>query len=323
MPPYAGRYRVMDMTISFHLRGRWTSRWFARGSLLLAAITLIGCPLFIIDGQRCANEASCDDGVFCNGAETCVDGICMEGTSPCGEPPLCCNESADRCDNCCANGDCDDADPCTVDSCNDGACVNADIANCCAADAECGNGDACDGAATCVNNQCVPGTPVVCDDGVFCNGVETCAAGQCVAGTSPCPGCDVCVETGECLTFIECVFDSDCDDGMFCNGRETCCTFQDDCPDGCGCKDGLPPCDPSACEVCDEDARTCEVIPTCASDADCDDGLFCNGEETCCTLDDACADGCGCLPGLPPCDPRDEICDEETDVCDRVPPNPP
>ena len=41
----------------------------------------------------------------------------------------------------------------------------------------------------------------------------------------------------------------------------------------------------------------------CSSDADCDDGLFCNGQETC----DATHD---CQPGLPPCLPG-EICSEE------------
>lgn len=44
----------------------------------------------------------------------------------------------------------------------------------------------------------------------------------------------------------------------------------------------------------------------CSDDADCDDGLFCNGSETC--------DGETCQPGNDPC-VSNEICDEQNDVC--------
>jgi len=53
-------------------------------------------------------------------------------------------------------------------------------------------------------------------------------------------------------------------------------------------------------EVCD-----------CTTDADCDDGNFCNGVETC--------DGaCGCDVGSNPC-PTDTTCNEDTDTCDPIP----
>ena len=46
----------------------------------------------------------------------------------------------------------------------------------------------------------------------------------------------------------------------------------------------------------------------CLDNADCDDGLFCNGFETC--------DGCQCQPGTPPtCNPPTAHCDEDTDAC--------
>lgn len=44
----------------------------------------------------------------------------------------------------------------------------------------------------------------------------------------------------------------------------------------------------------------------CGTDASCDDGLFCNGSETCA------ADGCS--PGVTPCSAA-EVCDESADVC--------
>ena len=52
--------------------------------------------------------------------------------------------------------------------------------------------------------------------------------------------------------------------------------------------------------------------PTCVNDADCDDGAFCNGSETC-------AAGV-CEPGDPPCDPETETCDEDSGSCDLIVP---
>jgi len=50
----------------------------------------------------------------------------------------------------------------------------------------------------------------------------------------------------------------------------------------------------------------------CAIDAHCDDGLFCNGAETCD------APNCTCEQGTNPC-PTDTSCNEDTDQCDPIP----
>lgn len=57
--------------------------------------------------------------------------------------------------------------------------------------------------------------------------------------------------------------------------------------------------------------------PLCTRDEDCDDGLFCNGAETCGGGD------VGCVPGTPPeCDDMvdctTDACDEEMDVCSHT-----
>ena len=61
---------------------------------------------------------------------------------------------------------------------------------------------------------------------------------------------------------------------------------------------------------------TCEFeacLPTCAEDAACDDGLFCNGEEIC--ISDRCPTGC--YPaGNPPCN-DDELCNELERKCEQ------
>jgi hypothetical protein len=50
----------------------------------------------------------------------------------------------------------------------------------------------------------------------------------------------------------------------------------------------------------------------CEIDAHCDDGLFCNGAETCD------APNCMCEPATNPC-PTDTVCNEDTNTCDPIP----
>jgi hypothetical protein len=60
-------------------------------------------------------------------------------------------------------------------------------------------------------------------------------------------------------------------------------------------------------DAVDESAIKIAIYNTeCEEDADCDDGLFCNGEESC-------AAGL-CVPGVEPCG-EDVVCDEENDQC--------
>ena len=104
--------------------------------------------------------------------------------------------------------------------------------------------------------------------------------------------------------FNPCMIDANCDDGMFCNGIEFCEIL----PGGLNgfCRAGTPPCDdldPCTADSCDEAAALCVNSP-------CNDGVFCNGEETC-------PDGV-CLPGILTCDDGDPCtvdCDESLDRC--------
>jgi hypothetical protein len=92
-----------------------------------------------------------------------------------------------------------------------------------------------------------------------------------------------------------------CDNGDFCDGTEYCDAGScrtgtaPDCDDGVGC----------TLDSCNETTDSCENIP---NDAVCDDGLYCNGAETC----DAVLD---CRPGGgDPCTPP-LVCDEGIDAC--------
>ena len=49
----------------------------------------------------------------------------------------------------------------------------------------------------------------------------------------------------------------------------------------------------------------------CNTDADCDDGIFCNGIESCDTTTNSCVAISSCPPSIPP-----TVCNEDTDSCD-------
>jgi subtilisin family serine protease len=136
-----------------------------------------------------------------------------------------------------------------------------------------------------------------CDDGLFCNGPETCVSGSCQAGADPCPG-QLCRESDD--TCVNCLTNGDCSDGQFCNGSETCNASGN-------CEAGTPPnCDDAiACtaDSCNEGTDQCDHAP---NNALCDNGLFCDGPETC-------NPSSGCVAGSPPCGAGE--CDEVNDVC--------
>jgi hypothetical protein len=58
----------------------------------------------------------------------------------------------------------------------------------------------------------------------------------------------------------------------------------------------------------------CEPIG-CQSDVECDDGLFCNGTETCDVVTGNCVAVSACPPAIDGCVTRGASCDEDNDVC--------
>ncbi len=117
---------------------------------------------------------------------------------------------------------------------------------------------------------------------------------------SDCPDTLVCnTDTGAC---VQCTHDSHCSDGNFCNGNEFCSNNI--------CIDGTNPCfEDETCEEADDMCLPDVESYECAADSDCDDGIFCNGEEVC-------SQG-QCMPGTPPCDTGQE-CSESTGECRTI-----
>ena len=132
-----------------------------------------------------------------------------------------------------------------------------------------------------------------CDDGLYCNGDETCdkGTGLCVAGITPDCNDKVACTVDSCdenlksclwdFSACGCVQDSDCDDGLFCNGAETCDKITNTCVGGIS----VIVDDSISCtvDVCDE---TTKKITHTEDDTLCDNGLFCDGKETCNILSD-------------------------------------
>ncbi len=331
------------------------------------------------------NDAACDDGFYCNGADTCSQGRCeVHEGSPCVQG-LACDEGQQQCVACLEDGDCDDANPCTDESCQQGACIRNDNTNACDDGIFCNGDDTCQGGTCqvhagspcsgdtscvedelrcvsclnsadcddsnpCTDDACVEGTcsnepnEAACDDGIFCNGDDTCQGGACRqhAGVPCAQGlacveesrrCVACQGNAECNDFNPCTDDAcvdggcvnepnnaACDDGLFCNGDDTCSggscqTHQGDpCQDAEICVEGQGRCvDCVSADDCQDDGNVCTDMVcqdgqcvAANNNAACDDGLFCNGADSC--FGGSCqahqGDPCG-----------NEFCSEEQGAC--------
>ena len=317
----------------------------------------------------CSVNADCDDGLFCNGAETCDtgSGLCLAGSDPC--PGEGCDESGDVCTGAGActhdadfegssDGWSNGADSCTTgsfvagtptatdwqvasgnpggayytqpntaigtDDVDGGTCEALSPAVDCNGQTEAnisldyfhGQRDAADDATDgftieILNDGAVVQTIVdigdVTNNAAWTN-VSTTVNNPGdiqirVRATDGTAGGDI-IEGGIDNVTISaatpgCSVNADCDDGLFCNGAETCNAGTCQAGTAPNCSDGVSCTDDS----CNESTDSCDNI---VNNANCDDGLFCNGSETCsATL--------GCQAGSDPC--PGQSCDEGGDVC--------
>ena len=194
---------------------------------------------------------------------------------------------------CSVPADCEDSDPCTIDDCVGGACINTPM--------DCNDDDACT-TDSCSGGGCSY-YPITCNDSDPCTTVSCDAAAGCVYSPITCREGEVCVDGG-CVT-------------QACNNNGTCEPGEDcvNCPNDCRqkttpamknsyCCDGdLPDCGNVKCSengwICGGGDSSCQVH------ADCDDDQWCNGSETC--LNGSCQSGDDPCPG--------QGCDETNDVC--------
>jgi hypothetical protein len=239
-------------------------------------------------------------------------------------------------DICFTNADCDDGNPCTIDTClaANGQCQHAPAPD----GGPCDDADACTAGNSCIAGTC--GTPLSCDDGNPCT-TDTCdpATGACLPTPVLCDDANPCTadfcnpDTAQCM-FVP-LSGLECDDGDLCTFRDTCVQNAGDPLPTC---QGAPACDDgNLCtdDACDPATGECRITPV-----QCDDGNsctvdFCDATGTCVSLaggpggggtcDDGnpCTTGDTCVPdasGSPVCVGQPLACDDDNactaDACD-------
>ena len=183
-----------------------------------------------------------EDGTPCGENQICISNLCE--SSRCGDGFVSGDEQCDELDeisgdgcepsscrfSCTESADCDDGNPCSVNTCADNVCGTVMAAN----------GNACEslsGIGTCSNGLCISEG---CGDGV----VDVAGGEQCDDNSAGCVACQ----------FV-CENDDECRDGVYCNGEETCNVSDHVCVPGTPltCDDG----DECTADACSESSQTC------------------------------------------------------------------
>ena len=285
----------------------------------------------------------CDDGNSDNGdaCVDCRDAFCGDGFVHLGEEQ--CDDRNDVDDDACTNDcilpDCGDGEVQLGEQCDDGNESDTDACTNDCTVAFCGDGHVREGVEECDdgNYEDFDACPTTCED-AFCGdgflhaGVEQCDDGNDDPGDGCEPGC-----------VIACDGHDDCDDGNMCT-EDLCdpsfhtCVLQPDplmagqvCDEGDVCT-GIGTCEEGICEYsevwdCTDDEEctddSCDIYEGCVNEPVeegtlCDDGFFCTGGDYC-TWGGICNGllGVACVDGNP-C--TIDVCDEEEDTCEYLPP---
>ncbi len=272
------------------------------------------------DGVCSGSAISCNDGNICtdDSCDSALGCVFTPNSVGCDDGDVC--TMNDACDQGSCNGVPLDADgdgyvsaACGGDDCDDSAGqVNPDAFEGPYGDAVCSDGkdNDCDGASDSADNgcdQCV--TDANCDDGNVCNGIESCASGLCQAGTSlNCDDGDICTDDS-CDKDSGCQHVANtagCDDGNSCTDNDSCSggvcggtTIV--CDDGNVCTDDA--CDSSIGCVFTNNTTGCNDGDACTSGDICLNGACAGVALDCSTLDDACNAGT--------CNPASGLCEKQ------------
>ncbi len=227
----------------------------------------------------------CDDGSACTTNDVCSAGTCNGQAKLCNDANPCTDDSCDKAKGCVAlpnSASCTDGDACTTtDTCKGSACAGGTPPNC--DDANPCTDDSCDKAKGCVALE----NSVSCTDGDACTTADTCKASACAGGTppncddaNPCTD-DSCDKAKGCVQLANAVT---CTDGNACTTADKC--------SGATCKGGAA----LACDdgnVCTADS--CDTAAGCKAapkSGPCDDGNGCTNNDAC--ANGVCAASIGC-----------------------------
>ncbi len=255
----------------------------------------------------------CNDGLYCTVTDQCSGGQCGGDPRDCSElDGQCqtgvCSEEADSCASLARDDGtvCDDGLYCsTNDQCVDGQCTGGGPRDCSALDTQCTEGQCSEAENDCISEDLAAGT--ACDDGLFCTASDACNAGSCTGDGDPCGELAECErhcneQNDLCLTPA----------GTACTDDGNACTDDScDAAGACAHTNNSAPCDDNdACTTADQ----CAAGQCAGGQAVvCDDGLVCNGLESC----DSAA---GCVAGQAvlcndAIDCTLDLCDEQEGGC--------
>ncbi|MSQ83937.1 MAG: hypothetical protein EXR77_13820 [Myxococcales bacterium] len=255
-----------------------------------------GCTATSLD------SGTCDDGSLCTKDDACAAGKCGGSTVVCDDANPCTADSCDVAKGCTASNDdnlaCSDGDACTEkDACAAGKCAGASKVVC--DDSKACTDDACDSKTGCTATNNSAG----CDDGDACTAKDACKDGKCAAGSPM-----VCDDSNACT-------DETCDKVKGCQSaaNKAACSDGDACTTGDICADGK--CAAAAKADCDDKSActddSCDSANGCLNKPNvvgCDDGDACTGG-------DKCADGKCVAGGVLKCDDNNAC---TADACDKA-----
>ncbi len=275
------------------------------------------------------NNSGCDDGDICTLGDVCKSGTCTAGVKiTCDDGNVCtqtkCDPLTGTCTSTPKSGPCVTPTGCTADaSCQGGLCVGKAIASCCKLN------DDCDDTNPCTIDTCTKTTGtcshtavsgLACNDGSACTLSDACVTGLC-QGTSQltCDDglvctLDFCLPAKGCLTVA--ANQGTCSDGDACNGMETCqlgsCTSTGPitCNDNNSCTVDLCKADKGCVFAWRPPGTPCDDESVCTTDDTCDGKGTCVGKQSnapgCCGQDKDCDDNYPCT---------DDACDLKTATC--------
>ena len=241
---------------------------------------------------------------------TCGNGL-VEYPETCDTPgtPVSC----DGCSFYCQIENCNDANPCTTDSCTPNlGCRHIGVAN----GTSCSDGLVCNGVEACQNALCTA-VPLNCNDGNTCT-IDTCVEPTGCQHVNAPPGAN-CTDGNACTAVDTCDATGTCVPGapLVCNDNRECTTDTCNPATGCvfanrtgSCTDDANPCTADVCS-----AGNC-THPALTNGTACNDGAFC-------TVSDNCQNGTCLGGGARDCSDTNpctiDSCDETNDQCVHAP----
>ncbi len=227
------------------------------------------------------NGTACNDQNLCTQNDQCLGSLCTGTVKDCSTANDChdagqCNPATGRCPGSKPDGaSCNDSNLCTLDDrCSNDSCEGTPKD--CSAANDCHEAGECNAAT----GRCPASKPdgTACNDANLCTSNDQCRNDVCTGTVKDCSIPDPCHDIGECNPATGLCPGSK-PDGTPCQTNNFCVVNEN-------CSEGL-----------------CEGQPR-----DCDDGLFCNGIETCNAERKACvSSGNPCAAGA--------VCDEDTRTC--------